>query len=122
MDNGVEYVEQRADRLQSEANDLRKEVKRLNKLAFEAMSLAVDGGKPTKELVVLVAQRANESGAESLSELSVVVGRAMRACSSRWALNSCSRPPPKPKVGGEVEDWDPSVVLLSSSSIKACSP
>jgi hypothetical protein len=50
MDNGVEYIEQRVDRLESQAEAARTEIKRLEKLAYEAMHLAVYGGKPTLEL------------------------------------------------------------------------
>jgi len=50
MDNGVEYIEQRVGRLETEAAEARAEIKRLEKLAYEGMHLAVYGGKPTKQL------------------------------------------------------------------------
>jgi len=50
MDNGMEYAEQRADRLQREAAELRAKLKEVEGHAREAMTLALEGGTPTREL------------------------------------------------------------------------
>jgi hypothetical protein len=53
MDSGVEYIEQRADRLQRELEDAQAELKRVELFADEAMRLAVNGpGQPSRELWV----------------------------------------------------------------------
>ena len=52
MDNGVEYAEQRADRMGREKDEAEEKILALESFCYEAMNLAVNGGTPTKELWV----------------------------------------------------------------------